>query len=56
MAVGRKRKPFFAAHHVAQYDDCPYQAPAISTGAFFYAKFRNRSPGRDARAILTGRR
>jgi hypothetical protein len=25
----REVKPFFAAHHVAQYDDCPYQAPAI---------------------------
>jgi hypothetical protein len=24
----REVKPFFAAHHVAQYDDCPYQAPA----------------------------
>lgn len=23
-------------HHVAQYDACSYQAPAHSTGAFFY--------------------
>jgi copper homeostasis protein len=27
--------PIFTAHHVAQYDACLYQAPAISTGAFF---------------------
>lgn len=28
-------KWFLPLHHVAQYDACSYQAPAISTGAFF---------------------
>ncbi|XPE62497.1 hypothetical protein ACNKHT_12130 [Shigella flexneri] len=27
---------FYRSHHVAEYDACSYQAPAISTGAFFY--------------------
>ncbi len=39
-------KRFFAAHHVAQYDDCPYRGPCpLNRGLFLSRFFRQRLLG-----------